>query len=162
MAEHSVRNVETHHEKSDVNVRALIWFAVIFVVFAAVTHVLLWGLFKGFVKYARHQVGAPPMTKVARPADMNVPTEPRLQPFPAKAPTGQVMSPVAATPVVDMSQMRASEDAQLNNPGWIDQEKGIVRIPIERAKQLVVQRGLAVNTESAAPAAVVPPARTTT
>ena len=136
----SVLNVETQHEKSDVNVRALIWFVVIFVAFAAVTHVLLWMLFQGFVKAARHQVGAPPMTKVARPADMNVPLEPRLQPFR----TRKDDSPVVSTPVVDMAHMRADEDAQLNNAGWVDKQNGVVRIPIERAKELVVQRGLPV------------------
>ena len=138
MSEQSVQNVETQHEKSDVNVRALIWFVVIFVAFAAVTHLLVWVLFKAFAAQARHRFGAPPMTKIARPADMNVPAEPRLQPFPTKD------SPVVSTPVVDMAHMRQSEDAQLNNPGWIDQQKGIVRIPIERAKQLVLQRGLPV------------------
>ena len=42
MAEHlhphyddnEITNVETHHESSDVNVRALIWFGVIVVIFA--------------------------------------------------------------------------------------------------------------------------------
>ena len=139
-----VLNPETHHEKSDVNVRALIWFVVIFIAFAAVTHVFLWVLFKAYASRARHEVGAPPMTKVALPADLNVPTEPRLQPFPTKVQGGQVISPTSATPVVDMVHMRASEEEQLHNPGWIDRQKGIVRIPIERAKQLVIQRGLPV------------------
>jgi hypothetical protein len=40
-----------------------------------------------------------------------------------------------------MEEMRAAENDALNNPGWVDKQKGIVRIPIERAKQLVVQRG---------------------
>jgi hypothetical protein len=40
--------------------------------------------------------------------------------------------------------MRAAEDASLNNAGWVDKQKGIVRLPIETAKQLVVQRGLPV------------------
>lgn len=153
----SVLNVETHHEKSDVNVRALIWFAVIFIAFAAVTHVLLWVLFKAYANRARHQVGAPPMTRVARPADMNVPLQPRLQPFPTKEPTGIAISPVDATPVVDMAHMRAGEDQQLATAGWIDRQKGIVRIPIERAKQLVLQRGLPVNTATSAPVGAIPP-----
>lgn len=39
-------------------------------------------------------------------------------------------------------ETRASEDAKLNSHGWIDTERGIVRIPIERAMDLVAQRGL--------------------
>jgi len=37
--------------------------------------------------------------------------------------------------------MHANEEEALKNPGWVDKQKGIMRIPIERAKQLVVQRG---------------------
>ena len=45
-----------------------------------------------------------------------------------------------------MADMRAAEDEALNKPGWVDKQKGIVRLPIETAKQLVVQRGLPVVT----------------
>jgi hypothetical protein len=45
-----------------------------------------------------------------------------------------------------MADMRKAEDETLNKPGWVDQQKGIVRLPIETAKQLVVQRGLPVVT----------------
>ena len=38
-------NPDTHHEKSDVNVRALLWAVVIFIVFGAVTHFLLYAQF---------------------------------------------------------------------------------------------------------------------
>jgi hypothetical protein len=36
--------------------------------------------------------------------------------------------------------MRAYEEQALNNPGWVDKQKGIVRLPINVAKQLAVQR----------------------
>lgn len=39
--------------------------------------------------------------------------------------------------------------------GWVDKDGGVVRLPIERAKQLIVERGLPVT---AAPAAVEAPA----
>ena len=128
-------NPETHHERSDVNVRALLWFAAIFIVFAAVTHLVLWVMFKQFTSMARHTPSTP-LTSLTRPADASVPQTPRLQPFPMKA----TMPPNANTPVVDMEEMRASEDQALNNPGWVDKQKGIVRLPIEVAKQLAVQR----------------------
>ena len=41
-----VVNVETHHEESDVNVRALIWFMVVFIVFAVVMHVAIYLLYR--------------------------------------------------------------------------------------------------------------------
>ena len=73
-------NPETHHEKSDVNVRALLWAVVIFVIFGAVTHALLYAQFHYFRVIFRGKTNAP-LTSVARPPDAAVPVEPRLQPF---------------------------------------------------------------------------------
>ena len=128
-------NPETHHEKSDVNVRALLWAVVIFIVFAALTHGLLLLQFNLYRKLFRGKSNPPPLTAMARPADAAVPAEPRLQPFKAGS-----RPPNTSTPVVDMEQMRAAEEQVLHTPGWVDKQKGIVRLPIEVAKQLAVQR----------------------
>jgi hypothetical protein len=39
------------------------------------------------------------------------------------------------------------EEQQLNSYGWMDEKAGSVHIPIERAMQLVAQRGLPVRPE---------------
>jgi hypothetical protein len=136
-------NPETRHEDSDVNVRALLWAVVIFIVFAFVTHLVLYLQFHAYAKHFRNE-SSQPLTMMARPADASVPPTPRLQPFPSKMHNNQVPPPNTNTPVTDMADMRAAEDASLNNPGWVDKQKGVVRLPIETAKQLVVQRGLPV------------------
>jgi hypothetical protein len=133
-------NPETHHEKSDVNVRALLWFFIIFVVFAALTHLVLYLQFQGYRKLMRGGKTQAPLTSVARPADAAVPPEPRLQPFATRNVSGVVNPPNTNTPVTDMEQMRAAEQQALHTPGWVDKQKGIVRLPIEVAKQLAVQR----------------------
>jgi len=130
-------NPVTHHEKSDVPVRTLLWFVVIFLVFAAITHVILYGMYKLYV-HQFNQEPPPPRTAMRVPAA--VPETPRLQPFPEKG-----TLPIATTPVIDMVKMHADEQQALDNPGWLDKGKGRVRIPIARAKELVVQRGMAVN-----------------
>ncbi len=132
-------NPETHHERSDVNVRALLMFMVIFVVFAAISHFVLYGMFKYFAQMARNKTAAP-LTDVLRPPDAAIPQSPRLQPFPNRDPRGQMMPPLATTPVVDMEEMRATEEQTLHTPGWVDKQKGIVRLPIDVAKQLALQR----------------------
>ena len=132
-------NPETHHERSDVNVRALLIFMAIFIVFAAVSHLLLWGMFKYFAEMARNKTTAP-LTDVARPPDASIPQEPRLQPFPNRDPRGTMMPPNTTTPVVDMEDMRAADEQALHTPGWVDKQKGVVRLPIDVAKQLAVQR----------------------
>ena len=128
-----VLNPETHHETSDVDVSAILWFVVIFLAFAVGTHLLLYFLYQFFRSEFRRDV-QPARTAIKAPAQM--PQAPRLQPFQQKD-----TPPYASTPAIDMVEMHASEDEALKNPGWIDKQKGIVRIPIERAKQLVVQRG---------------------
>jgi hypothetical protein len=137
-----VVNVETHHEESDVNVRALIWFMVVFVVFAAVTHVGLLLLFKFFRGMERGAAANAPISSVAMPRDADVPPSPRLQPFPTRMPNNETMPPTHSTPVVDMADMRRSEDSRLNSYGWVDKQHGVVRIPIEEAKRLVLQSGV--------------------
>jgi hypothetical protein len=42
---------------------------------------------------------------------------------------------------LDMEALRASEDALLTNYDWVDRNHGIVRIPIDRAMELLVQQG---------------------
>jgi hypothetical protein len=38
----------------------------------------------------------------------------------------------------------------LNSYGWIDQQNGVIRIPIKQAKELIEQRGLPASPPSAA------------
>jgi hypothetical protein len=132
-------NPETHHERSDVNVRALLMFMVIFVVFAAISHFVLWGMFKYFAQMARNKTAAP-LTDVLRPPDAAIPQGPRLQPFPNRNPRGELLPPLATSPVVDMEEMRTTAEQALHTTGWVDKQKGIVRVPIDVAKQLTLQR----------------------
>ena len=59
-----------------------------------------------------------------------MPPEPRLQ----------------TTPREDLRILREQEDAVLNSYGWVDRSTGVVRIPIEEAMKLTVQRGLPART----------------
>ena len=45
-------------------------------------------------------------------------------------------------PGASLAELRAGEEADLNSYGWIDREKGKVRIPIDRAMRLILDRGL--------------------
>ena len=45
-------------------------------------------------------------------------------------------------PGASLAQLRMAEDADLNSYAWIDQKTETVRIPIDRAMQLLLQRGL--------------------
>lgn len=143
--EDDIINPETQHEETDVNVRALIWFFVIFIIGGIVTYVGVYGLYKGLISLERTRSG-PPLTAIQRPEGMSIPkNEPLLQPFPRKA-GDVILPPYRTTPVTDMVEMRRQEDRILHNYGWVDKEKGLVHIPIEIAKTLVLQRGLPMQT----------------
>jgi hypothetical protein len=74
-----------------------------------------------------------------RPSPAQVPPEPRIQ----------------SAPLVDLWHIRAHEDAVLGTYGWVDKQAGTVRIPIERAMDILAERGLPART-GAGPAPGVP------
>ena len=51
----------------------------------------------------------------------------------------------------ELTNFRTQEDEQLNSYGWVDQKAGLAHIPIERAMQLVAQRGLPVRPADTKP-----------
>jgi len=48
-----------------------------------------------------------------------------------------------SSPRADMAQFYGQEMQYLHSTGWVDQEKGIVHIPIEDAMRKVAQQGIA-------------------
>jgi hypothetical protein len=54
---------------------------------------------------------------------------------------------------IEINDFRLKEEQTLNSYGWADEKTGVVRIPIERAMQLVAQRGLPTTPK----AGTIPP-----
>jgi hypothetical protein len=119
------------HETRDVDVRGIFWFGVGLVVVSLVVVVLMDLLFEYFAAREDRAQAAP--ASLIRSTGEAAPPEPRLQ--------GQ--------PVVDLEAMRSEEDALLESYGWIDRDGGVVRIPIDRAMDLLLERGLPARTEPA-------------
>lgn len=69
---------------------------------------------------------APQPASVPPPSGLAGPAGPRLQRDPAE----------------DLRAFKASEDAALGSYGWVDRQAGTVRIPVDRAMDLVMQRGV--------------------
>jgi hypothetical protein len=117
-------NADVHHEASDVNFRAILTFGISLTVAAALIHVLLWLLFMYFQnREARAGVRQFPL---AAEQQNRLPPQPRLQ----------------INPRQDLSELRAGEESILNTYGWVDQTAGVVRIPIDEAMRLTLERGL--------------------
>jgi hypothetical protein len=50
----------------------------------------------------------------------------------------------------ELKDFRLREEQTLNSYGWVDEKDGVVHIPIERAMQLIAQRGLPVLNQNEA------------
>lgn len=46
------------------------------------------------------------------------------------------------SPAADLQEFEARQHAVLNQYGWIDRSNGVVRLPLDRAVDLVLERGL--------------------
>jgi hypothetical protein len=55
-------------------------------------------------------------------------------------PTAMPSPPLQSAPSLDLAKLRAEKRAILGEYRWIDRDKGIVRIPIERAMSLLIAR----------------------
>ena len=60
----------------------------------------------------------------------------------AQNPPSSDRSVLEVKPGEDLKTVRAQEDAILKSYAWADPDKGIVRIPIDRAIEIVAARGL--------------------
>lgn len=47
-----------------------------------------------------------------------------------------------ANPAVDMQKFREREERKASSYGWVDQKSGIAQVPVQRAMEIVAERGL--------------------
>ena len=80
-----------------------------------------------------------------------VPPRDQWQPLPGVAsalPPPPPYPVLQVSPAADLKEFRTHEDSELSSYGWIDRTSGIVRLPIERAMELVLQQGLPARTST--------------
>jgi hypothetical protein len=113
------------HEERDVRLRPIVWAGMALIVLAIVVHVGLAWLFDYFTE-RRTRLEGPPVPTAPLAWPRQLPPGPRLQ----------------TDPHQDLRQWLGAEAAILQSYGWVDQEAGIARIPIDRAMELLAERGL--------------------
>jgi hypothetical protein len=109
------------HETRDASPFYVGLFALGLVVMIALVLPLLGWMLRRFEAEARH---ADPVQSPL--AGDQVPPVPRLQ----------------SAPDVDLARLRREEEHSLSSYGWIDPRERLVRIPIERAIEILAERGL--------------------
>ncbi len=108
------------HERRDVNVKGLLAFGAVLCTVIALTAL---GMDRLFRHYASSQ---PPGLAPREAPALELPPEPRLE----------------IDMHADLNQLRAHEDQVLHSYGWVDRKNGTVRIPIDRAMELILRQGL--------------------
>jgi hypothetical protein len=113
-----------HREVSDVSLWTVVASGAVLLVSAALIYLFAWGLFLYFSGQAGRRGST--IGRFTQELPQPLPPEPRLQ----------------TDPHGDLLRLRQSEDQILNTYGWVDRNAGVVRIPIEQAMKLTVERGL--------------------
>jgi hypothetical protein len=147
--DHSPEEIDASkgYEASDVRVSGVVVFLVALIIFAVVTGVLAYGV--GKVLNARMNKEDGPPSRWVKQVDVrplgNMPSNPemknKLDEMTQNFPTPRVQTDDGNQDVADL---HAREDLLLDNYSWADEAHSKVRIPIERAMELIAQRGLPV------------------
>lgn len=138
------------YELTDANITDIAGFLVVMAASIAVVFVLAFGIGK-LIYYGLNKQDGPPnkWSQMAGVKPGNMESNPQieqqqLQSLVKRFPTPRLQADDGNMEVADM---HAREDMLLNHYTWIDQNKQTVRIPIERAMQLIAQKGLPVESQ---------------
>ena len=152
ISSHGPKDVDASqgYEQSDVRVTGILVFLAALAIFVVVTAVLCYGIGKVFNAELNKEDG--PNNKWTQTVNIrqlgDLPSNPEMQRKVAELaqqfPTPRLQLDDGNQ---DITDLHAREDLLLENYSWADQSQGKVRIPIERAMELVAQSGLPVAPE---------------
>ena len=107
------------HEQSEVDVRLIVVSLAFLAVFTLIICVLVVGIFRYFHSY----YGTDEAVRLSQPV---IPPAPRIE----------------VAPYEEYQRMKVREDHILNTYAWVDKSSGTVRVPIDRAIDLLAAKGL--------------------
>lgn len=147
--DHKPEEIDTSlgYESRDVNVTGIVVFLTAMMIFVVVTALVCYGVGKVLNAHMNQEEG--PASKWSKTVNIrqlgNMPSNPEMQNKVAQLmrsfPTPQVQVDNGDE---DIATLHGKEDLLLDHYTWIDESKGTVRIPIERAMELIAERGLPV------------------
>jgi hypothetical protein len=117
-----VKSADVGHELTDLSPKSVALFAIVLALTMVAAVVVTAALFYRFYKVE--------IANQTPPSPLSYTREPTPGPK------------LAVNPGQDLQTMRAAENSVLNSYDWIDKDKGTVRIPIARAVDILVERGL--------------------
>jgi hypothetical protein len=124
---HGEHHAETLHEENTIQLAPVVIFAIVMILVSAATFLTVKIIEQAFdLNWARSEA----------------PVSPLAQPQTPPAPLLQVSSGQ------DLRDLRAKENTLINSYHWVDQQNGVVGIPVEEAIKLLAQRGLPSRDQS--------------
>jgi hypothetical protein len=127
--------VETGQFDREINVKGIVGSGLALLIIAVVVHFLIWGLLRGFDKMDdRRDVRLTPI-EAANPQPADFP-QPRLQ----------------TTPEQDLRSIRKEEDRLIGRAGWVNQQQGTMRVPLDVAIDVIAARGVDPGVVGGSPA----------
>ncbi len=135
---HPVNSGNSGYEHSDIGVRGVLYFLAGLLVALLLAYFIVDGLYSYLDKRMEKQQAA------VNPLVSNAPADTRH--VTNSYPEGSFPAPRLETDERgQLNDIRLKEEQTLNSYGYIDKNAGTIRIPIERAMDLIAQRGLPVR-----------------
>ena len=133
-------NPEVEFEREDLAPKPILVFLGSLVLICLVVALVLRGMYSYLDRYDNlHQLPQSPLvqpstasTRDVSPGDITNFPQPRLE----------------SDERLEIKDFRLQEDQKLNSYGWVDQQGGVMHIPIDRAMQLLAQRGLPTRPQA--------------
>jgi hypothetical protein len=134
------QNEEMDFEREDLGAKPILIFLLGLIIGCVLVALVLKGLYSYLDAYEnRRQPVQNPLvqqttadTRTVEPGEITKFPQPRLE-------TNEPM---------EINEFRVQEEKTLHSYGWVDQQAGVVRIPIDRAMELVAQRGLPTRPQA--------------
>jgi hypothetical protein len=117
------------HETEDASVPGIVYAGVGLAVGSLIVALIVYGVFQYL---ANQPLTTAPPNPLAETDQQRIPPPPRIEEHPA----------------IELKDLHAEEDQILKTYGWTDKSAGIVRIPVERAMELQLERGFPTRKET--------------
>ncbi len=135
-------HAEEAYEHQDLSAQAIYAFLISLLVGGLIVYFIVWGMYRFMdARIKEHEPPPNPLvrqtetdTRVVSPDEIKKFPEPRLE----------------KNERVEINDFRLKEEQTLNSYGWVDQKAGIVHIPIDRAMELLAQKGLPTTPKAGA------------
>jgi hypothetical protein len=139
---HSVssESLARHHESRDPSLRPAMQVGVL-VALSIGACIAVVGFLFGVLSQKRMSSASPP-----QPAKLVDSSQRPLDRFPGPA--------LQVNEGQDLQDWRRRETQKLNSYGWVDRPSGIIHVPISRAMDMILERGLPVRSTNAPPTGV--------